>query len=72
MGALQTLLQNGETVVIGGIFTQEQTKNVTKVPILGDLPLVGIFFRKKTSRDNRTELLIFLTPRIIDPALAAQ
>ncbi len=68
----QALLENGETVVIGGIYTQEDTQNVTKVPVLGDLPLIGKLFRKRTSRDNRTELLVFLTPRIIDPALAVQ
>ena len=68
----QALLDNGETVVIGGIYQQDEFFQVTKVPILGDLPLVGVMFRKKTIRDNRTELLIFLTPRIIDPALAVQ
>ena len=68
----QALLENGETVVIGGIYTQEETFNVSKVPILGDLPFLGNFFKKKTSRNNRSELLIFLTPRILDPALAVQ
>ena len=68
----QALLENGETVVIGGIYQQDETFSVSKVPILGDLPLIGVMFRKKTTRDNRSELLIFLTPRIIDPALAVQ
>jgi type IV pilus assembly protein PilQ len=68
----QALLENGETVVIGGIYTQDETYSITKVPILGDIPFIGVMFRKKTTRNNRSELLIFLTPRIIDPALAVQ
>ena len=66
------LLENGETVVIGGIYSQDQAKDVAKVPLLGDLPGLGYLFRKKTSRNNRTELLVFLTPKIINPALAVQ
>ena len=65
----QVLLENGETVVIGGIYEQQSSKTVTKVPLLGDLPLVGKLFKKKGILDNRRELLIFLTPRIINPAL---
>ena len=65
----QVLLENGETVVIGGIYQQDTSTDVAKVPILGDIPLLRNLFRKKTSTDNRTELLIFLTPRIINPAL---
>ena len=68
----QALLENGETVVIGGIYTQDETYSISKVPILGDIPFIGVLFRKKTTRNNRSELLIFLTPRIIDPALAVQ
>ncbi len=66
----QVLLDNGETVVIGGIYQQENTQSVTKVPILGDIPLLGNLFRKKTRDDERRELLMFLTPRILSPALA--
>ena len=62
----QTLLNNGETVVIGGIYTQEQFNHVTKVPVLGDVPYLGALFRKKVRRNSRSELLIFLTPRIIN------
>ena len=68
----QALLENGETVVIGGIYTQDEGFSITKVPILGDLPLIGALFRRKTSHNNRSELLVFLTPRIIDPTLAVQ
>jgi len=63
----QTLLANGETIVIGGIYQQETGELVTKTPILGDIPVLGNLFKKKTQRDNRTELLVFLTPRIITP-----
>lgn len=65
----QVLLDNGETVVIGGIYQQDKSTDVTKVPVLGDIPVLGTLFRKTAKQDNRTELLIFLTPRIISPAL---
>jgi len=65
----QVLLENGETAVIGGIYQQDKSTNVSKVPFLGDIPGLGILFRTKSVRDNRVELLIFLTPRIINPAL---
>ena len=65
----KVLLENGETVVIGGIYEQNTAKSTTKVPLLGDIPLLGALFRKKNKLDNRTELLIFLTPRILDAAL---
>lgn len=68
----KVLLDNGETVVIGGIYEQQQAESTTKVPLLGDIPLVGALFRKRNHFDNRTELLIFLTPRILDPALTAR
>jgi len=61
----QTLLGNGETIVIGGIYQQTEAELVTKTPILGDIPLIGYLFKKKTFRSDRTELLIFLTPRIV-------
>lgn len=65
----QVLMDNGETVVIGGIYSQDESSNITKVPLLGDIPLIGSLFRKKTTSTHRTELLIFLTPKIINPAL---
>ncbi|MFC1665070.1 type IV pilus secretin PilQ [Pseudomonadota bacterium] len=67
----QVLLDNGETIVIGGIYEQTKLFSVSKVPILGDLPLIGVFFRKKEELDRRRELLIFLTPRILDSTLNA-
>jgi type IV pilus assembly protein PilQ len=63
------LIENGGTVVIGGIYTQEQRNNVNKVPLLGDLPAVGALFRDTQRVDNKTELLVFLTPRIVDDRL---
>ncbi len=65
----QVLLDNGETVVIGGIFGQDETKSTTQVPFFGDLPLIGWMFKKKDVLDNKTELLIFLTPRILSETL---
>lgn len=66
----QVLLDNGDTVVIGGIYEQEKQKTLTKVPFFGDLPLLGWLFRNKGESDNKTELLIFLTPRILSEKLS--
>ena len=65
----QVLLENGETVVIGGIYQQRILDGVTKVPILGDIPLLGHLFKKRSRQDDRIELIFFLTPKIINPAL---
>ncbi len=67
----QVLLDNGETVVLGGIYEQQTSESVSKVPVLGDLPFLGPLFRTKGILDNRSELLIFLTPRIVNPVLTA-
>lgn len=61
----QVLVENGGTVAIGGIYEQERRNDVTKVPVLGDLPVVGSLFRNTARLDNRSELLIFVTPRIL-------
>jgi type IV pilus assembly protein PilQ len=61
-------LANGETVVIGGIYTKQTGSSVNKVPGLGDIPILGWLFKNKAVNDNRSELLIFLTPTIIQPA----
>lgn len=58
-------VENGGTVVLGGIFMQEERSNVAKVPVLGDLPLLGVLFRQKTQLRAQKELLIFITPRIV-------
>ncbi|WP_370872010.1 type IV pilus secretin PilQ [Hydrogenophaga sp.] len=61
----QVLIENGGTVVIGGIFEQNETEDVTKVPLFGDLPVVGNLFKNKNRTANKSELLIFITPRTI-------
>jgi type IV pilus assembly protein PilQ len=66
----QVLLDNGETVVIGGIYEQDKADTVTKVPFFGDIPLLGWLFKNKEVKDNKTELLIFLTPRILSENLS--
>ncbi len=63
--ATQVLVQNGGTVVIGGIYQQTQSDTTNKVPVLGDLPYVGFLFRDSSKVDNRTELLVFISPRIV-------
>ena len=63
------LVDNGETVVLGGIFEQESANKQTKVPFLGDIPYVGRLFRKDIKSDNKRELLIFVTPRIVNDSV---
>ncbi len=65
-------VENGGTVVLGGIFMQEERSNVTKVPLLGDLPLVGALFRQSGRMRSQRELLIFITPRIVTDLAAAK
>ncbi|MGN6529143.1 MAG: type IV pilus secretin PilQ, partial [Burkholderiaceae bacterium] len=59
------LVENGGTVVLGGLFQQTDTNTVDKVPLLGDIPVLGNLFKTTTKVSNRTELLIFITPRVI-------
>ena len=61
----QVLVDNGDTVVLGGIYQQTDPKDVEKVPFFGDLPYLGLFFRTEAVRDEKTELLMFVTPKII-------
>jgi type IV pilus assembly protein PilQ len=60
------LVADGETIVIGGVFSSESQKALDKVPFLGDLPVVGRAFRRNVEYESKTELLVFLTPRIIN------
>ncbi|WP_405121185.1 type IV pilus secretin PilQ [Pseudomonas leptonychotis] len=62
----KVLVSDGETIVIGGVFSNTQTKSVDKVPFLGDLPYLGRMFKRDIVSDNKSELLIFLTPRIMN------
>ena len=66
----QVLVNNGDTVVLGGIYEQVTRDEVDKVPFLGDLPLIGYFFRHTLESDERRELLIFVTPKILKDALS--
>jgi type IV pilus assembly protein PilQ len=68
----QILVENGGTVVIGGIFTQNERDDVTKVPLLGDIPVLGNLFKTKTRTTSKTELLVFLTPKVITDRTAAR
>ncbi|MFK7976491.1 MAG: type IV pilus secretin PilQ [Halioglobus sp.] len=65
----QVLVGNGETVVLGGIFKTENIESVSKVPFFGDIPYIGAFFRSQTRDQNKTETLIFITPRILAETL---
>lgn len=61
----QVLVENGGTVVLGGIFSQSEREDVTKVPLLGDIPVVGNLFKTRSRSSSKTELLIFITPKVI-------
>jgi type IV pilus assembly protein PilQ len=61
----KVLVPNGETVVLGGVFSIDSNKSEVKVPVLGDIPYLGRLFKKTTTGETKTELLIFITPKII-------
>jgi type IV pilus assembly protein PilQ len=61
----QVLVENGGTVVIGGIFTEDQTENEAKVPFFGDLPGIGVLFRNRSRSSTKREMLVFITPKVI-------
>jgi type IV pilus assembly protein PilQ len=67
----QVLVENGGTVVIGGIYTQDTRQTVNKVPVLGDIPFVGFLFRDRAIVDDKRELLIFVTPRVLNDRLSS-
>jgi type IV pilus assembly protein PilQ len=62
----EVLVKDGETTVIGGIYTRSTANRTAQVPFLGNLPIIGWFFRNHTEQDDHTELLIFITPRILN------
>nr|WP_284214773.1 type IV pilus secretin PilQ [Comamonas jiangduensis] len=66
----QVLVENGGTVVIGGIFEMEETNQVNKVPVLGDIPGVGNLFKSRTRESTKREMLVFITPRMVTDAIA--
>lgn len=65
----EVLVENGGTVVIGGVFTQDVIDTTDKVPLLGDVPILGWLFKNKNKREDKQELLIFITPKIIQDTL---
>lgn len=68
----QVLVENGETIVLGGIFQQTTTNDITKVPLLGDLPILGNLFKNSSLKSEKRELLIFVTPKILIENLGDQ
>ncbi|SER37248.1 type IV pilus assembly protein PilQ [Nitrosomonas sp. Nm51] len=68
----KVLVENGGTVVIGGIFERTENNIVNKVPLLGDIPYIGYIFRNTSKRDDKRELLVFVTPRILNERLNLQ
>lgn len=65
----QVLVENGGTVVIGGVYTQTEADDVNKVPLLGDIPVLGYLFKSRVKSDKRAELLVFITPKIMKDTL---
>ncbi len=59
------LVDNGETVVLGGVFERVRTNSTERIPFFGDLPYVGFMFKQNAQKDDNTELLIFVTPKIL-------
>ncbi|RZI45074.1 type IV pilus secretin PilQ [Herbaspirillum sp. HC18] len=68
----QVLVENGGTVVLGGIFQQVERDSVTKVPVFGDIPVVGHLFKSTGRTNDKTELLIFITPKIVADRVSAR
>ena len=68
----QVLVENGGTVVIGGIFTLTERDDVSQVPVLGDVPVLGNLFKSKSKVSSKTELLIFLTPKVVTERVVAR
>ncbi len=62
------LVMDGHTAVIGGIYTRNTGRNLTQVPFFGDIPILGILFQHRTANDTRNELVVFITPRIVNRA----
>ncbi|MEZ5610727.1 MAG: hypothetical protein R3E45_09845 [Rhodocyclaceae bacterium] len=66
----EVMIENGGTVVIGGVYEEEESKQIDRVPFLGEIPVVGALFRSTQQVSNRKELLVFITPRIVTQALS--
>jgi type IV pilus assembly protein PilQ len=68
----EVLVENGGTVVIGGIYDQRERVDNTRVPFFGDLPYIGFLFRNQVNTSSKTELLVFITPRIVNERLTVR
>ena len=68
----QVLVNNGETIVLGGVYNTNTTRSITKTPLLGDIPYVGRLFKRNVDQVQKSELLIFITPRIIEDSLRSR
>jgi len=68
----QVLVNNGETIVLGGVFESEEVTQVDKTPFFGDLPVIGRLFRRTTYTEDKSELLIFITPRLVKDVLSSR
>jgi type IV pilus assembly protein PilQ len=68
----QVLVENGGTVVIGGIYTLDESEMVQKVPLLGDIPILGNLFKNNSKNATKTEMLVFITPKILSEKAALQ
>ena len=66
----EVLVENGGTVVIGGIYTQNKSENTYRIPFFGDLPYIGWLFKNREWIDDKTEMLVFITPKIVNEGLA--
>jgi len=60
------MVEDGGTLIVGGIYEEENSNAVNKVPLLGDIPVVGNLFKSRGRNEKRRELLVFITPRIMD------
>jgi type IV pilus assembly protein PilQ len=63
----EVLVKSGETSVIGGIIEEETRENIQQVPFLGSIPVIGYLFKGKTTSKTKNELLIFITPQVLEP-----
>lgn len=68
----QVLVENGETIVLGGIFRSEEITQTSKTPFFGDLPLIGALFRRTSQQEEKSELLVFITPRLVKETLSTR
>src|SRR5256885_10563556 len=66
------LVNNGDTVVLGGVYSDDARHTESKIPLLGDIPFIGTVFRNRLKTDTKRELLIFVTPKILKEGIKVQ